>query len=89
MRKFSEGSVTVLRDWTASDAIVEGPNATQRLGLLAVGDQITPFVDGEALGPAVQDSSFAYGTFGLYAMARETPGVAVVYDDFALWYVRP
>jgi hypothetical protein len=89
MRKFSEGAVTILRDWTASDAIVKGPDATNRLGLLAHGDQITPFVNGVALGPAVQDPSFAYGTFGLFAMARETPGVVVNFDDFALWYVRP
>ena len=89
VRKFSEGAVTVLRDWTASDAIVKGPDAANRLGLLARGDQVTPFANGVALGPAVQDASFAYGTFGVFAMARETPGVAVVYDDFALWYVTP
>lgn len=89
MRKFSEGAVTVLRDWTASEAIIKGPDATNRLGLLAHGSQITPFANGVALGSAVQDASFPYGTFGLYAMARETPGVVVVYDDFALWYVTP
>jgi hypothetical protein len=89
MRKFSEGAVTVLRDWTASEAIVQGPNAANRLGLLARGDQITPFANGVALGPAVQDAGFAYGTFGVYAMARETPGVVVEFDDFALWYVTP
>ena len=89
VRKFSEGAVTVLRDWTASEAIVKGPDAANRLGLLAHGDQITPFANGVALGPAVQDASFAYGTFGVFAMARETPGVVVVYDDFALWYVTP
>ena len=89
VRKFSEGAVTVLRDWTASEAIVQGPDAANRLGLLARGDQITPFANGVALGPAIQDASFAYGTFGVFAMARETPGVVVVYDDFALWYVTP
>src|SRR3990172_7487331 len=89
VRKFSEGAVTVLRDWTASDAIVKGPDAANRLGILARGDQVTPFANGVALGPAVQDASFAYGTFGVFAMARETPGVVVVYDDFALWYVTP
>lgn len=89
MRKFSEGAVAVLRDWTDSEAIVKGPEADNRLGLLARSDQITPFANGVALGPAVQDASFAYGIFGVYAMARETPGVVVVYDDFALWYVTP
>jgi hypothetical protein len=89
LRKFSEGSVATLRDWTPAAAIVKGPDATNRLGLLAHGDQITPFANGVALGPPVADSAFAYGTFGLYAMARETPGVVVNFDDFALWYVSP
>jgi hypothetical protein len=89
LREFSEGAVTILRDWTAAEAIVQGPDATNRLGLLAQGDRITPFINGVALGPAVQDPSLGYGTFGLYAMARETPGVVVIYDDFALWYVTP
>jgi hypothetical protein len=89
MRKFSEGAVAVLRDWTASEAIVKGPNADNRLGLLARGDQITPFANGVVLGSPVQDASFAYGIFGVYAMARETPGLVVVFDDFALWYVTP
>jgi hypothetical protein len=89
MRKFSEGAVTVLRDWTAAEAILQGPDAANRLGLLAQGDRITPFANGVALGPAVQDAGLSYGTFGLFAMARETPGVAVYFDDFALWYVTP
>ncbi len=89
LRKFSEGSVAVLRDWTASEAIVKGPNATNRLGLLAHGDQVTPFANGVPLGPSVQDASFANGIFGLYAMARETPGAVVYFDDFGLWNVAP
>jgi len=89
IRKFSEGAVSVLRDWTASEAIVKGPDATNRLGLLTRADQITAFANGVPLGPPVQDSSFSYGTFALYAMARETPGVVVTFDDFDLWYVRP
>jgi len=89
MRKFSEGAVTILRDWSAAEAIVPGPNASNRLGLLAQGDRITPFANGVALGPAVQDAAYAYGTFGVFAMARETPGTAVYFDDFALWHIGP
>ena len=89
LRKFSEGTVQVLRDWSSAEAIVKGPNATNRLGLLIDGDRITPFANGTALGPAVQDSSLGFGTFGLYALARETPGVVVNYDDFALWRLSP
>jgi len=89
LRRFSEGAVQVLRDWTAAPAIVQGPKAANRLGLLAVGDQITAYANGFALGPPVRDSGLGFGTFGLYAFARETPGVAVIFDDFALWHVSP
>jgi len=89
LRRFSEGTVQVLRDWSPSEAIARGPNASNRLGLLADGDQVTAFANGIVLGPPVQDSSLGFGTFGLYASARETPGVAVNFDDFALWHLSP
>jgi hypothetical protein len=89
LRKFTEGAATVLHNWSPSDAIHTGPNALNRLGILAVGDQITPFANGTALGPAVQDSTFSVGNFGLYASARQTPGLTVYFDNFALWYVTP
>jgi hypothetical protein len=89
LREFAGGSADVLRDWTAAEAILKGPNAANRLGLLVDGDRVTPFANGIALGPPVQDSSLAFGSFALYAMARETPGVVVNFDDFALWHLSP
>jgi len=89
LRKFTEGTVVVLRDWSSAEAIHKGPNASNRLGLLVDGDRITPFANGVPLGSSVQDSSLGMGTFGLYALARETPGVVVNYDDFALWRLSP
>lgn len=89
LRKFIEGSVEVLRNWTASDAIRKGPNALNRIGILARGPALTPFANGQALGTAVQDASFSYGTFALYAMARQTPGVVVYFDNLAVWRLPP
>jgi len=89
VRKFHEGAVAVLRDWMAAEAIVQGPQATNRLGLLANGDRITVFANGMALGPPLQDADLFYGTFGLYAFARETPGVVVTFDDFSVWHLSP
>jgi hypothetical protein len=54
---------------------------------LARGTRLYAFANRTRLGEAVEDSSLSAGTFGLYAMARETPGLTVVFDDFALWYV--
>jgi hypothetical protein len=87
LRRFVGGRVDVLRDWTSAEAIHPGPNAENRLGLLARGTRLYAFANRTRLGEAVEDSSLSAGTFGLYAMARETPGLTVVFDDFALWYV--
>lgn len=89
IRKFTQGKVETLRDWTPAAAIVQGPNVANRVGLLARGDRLTAFANGTALGPEVQDLSLGAGTFGLFASARATPGLSVVFDDFALWFLSP
>jgi hypothetical protein len=89
IRKFTEGKVETLRDWTPSEAIVQGPNVANRMGLLARGGDLTGFVNGVALGPAVQDSALPFGTFALFAGARQTPGLTVIFDDFSLWHLSP
>lgn len=58
------------------------------MGFLAHGTTLYAFANGTRLGEPLEDTSFAYGTFALYAMARETPGLTVTFDDFALWYVN-
>ena len=87
VRRFLAGKVEILRDWTNSEAILRGPNAVNRLGWMARGNSLVAFANGTRLGDALDDTSIASGTFGLFAMARETPGLAVTFDDFALWFV--
>jgi hypothetical protein len=86
IRKFTTGSVEILVDWTASDAIQSGTGSINRMGFLAKADQLIAFANGELIGQ-VEDYSFFAGTFGLFASAAETPGLTVFFDDFALWYV--
>jgi len=87
VRRFLAGKVEILRDWTNAEAIYRGPNAVNRLGWMARGTSLYAFANGTRLGDALDDASIAAGTFGLFAMARETPGLTVTFDDFALWYV--
>ncbi len=78
----------ILLDWTASDAIRPGPNASNRLALLARGSTIQALVNGEALGQ-VEDPDFIFGNFGLYTDAVDTPDLTVLWDDFSLWRLTP
>lgn len=85
MRKFDTGAVDLLQDWTPSAAIIQGPNASNRLGLVARGSKISAFANGELLYE-IEDYSFYHGTFALYSSAIETPGLTVAFDDFEVWY---
>ena len=89
VRKFTEGRVETLGDWTNAEAIIQGPNATNRLGFLARGTTLYAFANSTRLGEAISDSSYLAGTFGLFAVARQTPGLTVHFDDFSLWHVTP
>jgi hypothetical protein len=86
LRKFvSEAAPVTLIDWTASPEIVKGPNASNRLGLLAKGSQLYVFANSKLVGQ-VEDVSYASGIFGLYASAVNTAPLTVTFDDFAAWY---
>jgi hypothetical protein len=89
IRKFVSGAAPVtLLDWTQTPAIHAGPNALNRMGFLADGNHLYAIANGEVVGD-VEDADYVSGTFGLYASSVETPGVTVLYDDFALWIVTP
>ncbi len=87
LRKLFGGTIQTLIDWTTSLSIAtDGSDNT--MGLLAVGNQLAAFANGEFLGQA-EDSTFFSGNYGLYANAQVTPGLSVAFDHFKLWYVTP
>jgi hypothetical protein len=84
IRYFTGGSVRALLDWTADPAIVAGPDAVNRLGILARGADLALVANGEVIGRlsgAVSD----VGNFGLFAGAEQSADLTVSFDDFALW----
>ena len=86
LRKFiAEAAPVTLIDWTTSPEIVKGPNTSNRIGLLARGSKLYVFANSKLVGQ-VEDTSYASGTFGLYASAVNTAPLTVTFDDFAAWY---
>lgn len=65
--------------WTPSAAITKF-EATNVLGVRAVGDQISMYVNEQFL-QTVTDSTFSGGRFGIYAATRLTPTLTGVFDD--------
>ena len=88
MRKFVAGSVTVLIDWTASDAIVPGSNEENQMGILAKRNEISVFANSQLL-ETIQDNNYDLGTYGIYASAIETAEVTILFDSFKLWFLKP
>ena len=80
----------VLLNWTYSAAIHTGPNVTNRIGVLADGNELYLFANGVLLtqNPIV-DNAYAQGIYGIFASAAETPSLKVLFDNFAVWVLAP
>lgn len=79
-----------LINWTPSAVINKGPNATNRLGFFADGDELYLFVNNALLreNPVI-DNAYPEGRFGIFANAVVTPNLKIVFDNFALWTLAP
>jgi hypothetical protein len=88
MRRFAEGAVNTIREWTVAEAIRPGPNTTNTMGFLANGHELHAVANGVLLGQ-VEDTHYSFGTFGLFANAVDTPGLTAYFDNFNLWYLTP
>jgi len=91
LRRFvSEEQPVILLNWTPAAALVVGPQATNRIGLLAQGEQLQVFANGELVSAqAIEDGSYSSGALSLFASAAQTPGLNVHFDDLALWFLSP
>lgn len=92
VRKFTafDEIPAVLSDWTASDLINAGPDASNRIGFLADGNQLFAFANGMLLNlVAIEDADTIKGVPSLFANASRTTDLTVHFDDFRLWFLTP
>ncbi len=75
---------TYLVKWTHSDDIITGSNQTNRLGLMAQGDNLTLYANGNLLG-SVTDSQFDQGRFGPFVGHADTNDFTVYIKEIAYW----
>ncbi|MDD5369049.1 MAG: hypothetical protein PHQ40_08190 [Anaerolineaceae bacterium] len=84
LRKWDGEKMNNLVSWTASSVLHAGAKQTNRIGLLAVGDQLSVYLNG-ALAKTVQDNSFSKGSFGLFIGANQTANFTVTVTDVSYW----
>lgn len=83
------GDQVELVDWTSSDAIDQGPGATNRLGIWGYQARFTLFINGVVVGQ-YWDTHYrhSYGTFAAYVRASQTFDLKATFDDFAYWNIN-
>lgn len=80
----AKGEMINLIAWKTSAAINTGSSQTNRLGLMAVGDRLILYANGQNIGE-VKDSTFAKGYFGIFVGARETEDFTIRVDQVRVW----
>ena len=78
------GHATVLLNWKQSDAIRDGADQSNRLGVMSVGNKITLYMNGEKLGEALENS-YAAGFFGVFVLSRTSDDYTVKFDAMKFW----
>ena len=88
VRKFlGDAPPQTLVDWTESEAINQGPDSSNQIGVFAGGSKIVPIINEISL-PEIEDYSYTLGTFGIFSNAYETIDLTIYFDDFRYWYLR-
>jgi uncharacterized protein YraI len=78
-------TTTVIVEPTASEVIMTGPEAVNRIGVVAYGSNYLLYANGVFLAEA-QDSTFLQeGMLGLYIRASTEQPFTVAYDDLGVW----
>ena len=73
-----------VQEWKASDLIVKGPYATNRMGVWIDGNKIRLYANGKLLGEYTDDT-FEEGIIGVFLGAEQTLGLEVKVDEIQWW----
>lgn len=68
----------------ASKAIVKGSNQTNRVGVMANGENLKLFINGKMVHE-IADSTYPQGYFGLFINSEETPNLTAKITDVSYW----
>lgn len=80
----ASGVMTWLQQATESSLIKSGKNQTNRLGIMAVGDRLIMYINGEKVGE-VSDNMYSSGFFGIFIKRDKTQDLTIKVDDVGYW----
>lgn len=84
LRAWDSEEFDLLVDWTPSSYINTGPEATNRLGLMADGDQLSVYINGHLVAEE-EDDTYEEGRFGAFIAADQTAGFEARVSEAIYW----
>ena len=81
------GTMTTIIIPRGNDAILIGPNQTNRLGVTALGNNLQLYVNGVMIHE-ILETTFTQGYFGVFIRAAETTNFTVFIDEMSYWYLQ-
>ncbi len=84
LRSWDGETFVTLVNWTASDLINTGPGQTNRVGLMARGEELRMYINGVEAG-VIEDDTFDRGAFGIFVSSAATEDFTVTVSDVRYW----
>lgn len=77
-------SMSQLIDWKPAQPLRSGPNQTNRVGVMARGNELTFHINGEQV-EKINNDRYTEGLFGFYIASYNTVPFNVLVDEIAYW----
>jgi len=84
LRSWDGEVMTHILDWTPSTQLAAGSEQTHRIGVLAQGNELKLYAQGELL-TTLTDTTHGEGLFGLFVSAAQTPNFTTNVEEFLYW----
>jgi hypothetical protein len=85
LRSWDGEALTTIVGWTPDESIQKGPDAVNRIGVLAEGDQFSLYANGELLMQLNDGSHEAEGLFGLFISSAQTANFSALIEEISFW----
>jgi hypothetical protein len=83
-KKEPKGEMKYLVEWTVHPSVLKGAGQTNRLGFMAVDNNLRLFMNGVLLR-TIEDSTYPTGFFGVFVGSKAAQKPIIRIDEMALW----
>jgi hypothetical protein len=85
LRSWDGETMTTIVGWTSDENLHSGPEATNRVGIMADGDRLRLYANGEFLMQIKDASHGDEGLFGLFVSSAQTANFNAVIEEISFW----